>query len=46
MGEISEKTKANNHIKYLHTFKELLLPNPICNKPENIKKTIASKQDQ
>ena len=37
--EISERTKANNRTKYIHTFKELLLPHPISNKPENIKKT-------
>ena len=39
LGEISEQTKANICTKYLHTFKELLLPHPISCKPENIKKT-------
>ena len=46
LGEISEQTKANICTKYLHTFKELLLPHHICIEPENIKKTFDSKQDK
>ena len=46
LGEISEQTKAKNSTKYVHTYEDLFLPHLISKKPENIKKTFGSMQDE